>query len=193
MVCLKYFNYDEKEYIFSKEIDYDPNISRVTTSLLKIPKQSAFGELLINEAKKIVNNRKNIPWGVIGPTFLAKLVEENKLENYAINYQETCQIPWCKVADFVKKNISFDENRLCLHLFSEAWRANNINKNHFYKNGIYAELLKKHEVAELIKKLGYKINIQDRYYKFFDALKNYKAQLRFYLRHPKKIFRKKND
>ncbi|MBZ8002871.1 hypothetical protein AVCANL281_09485, partial [Campylobacter canadensis] len=38
MVCLKYFNYDEKGYIFSKEIDDNPNISRVTTSLLKVPK-----------------------------------------------------------------------------------------------------------------------------------------------------------
>ncbi|WP_224328570.1 hypothetical protein, partial [Campylobacter canadensis] len=193
MVCLKYFNYDEKGYIFSKEIDDNPNISRVTTSLLKVPKQSAFAKLLIDEAKKIIADKKIIPWGIIGPNFLAQLVKENKLEDYAIDYKESCQIPWYKAADFVKNNISFDENRLCLHLFSEMWRTNNINKNCFYKHGIYADLLKKHNIKEFLKKLDYKISFYDKNYIFISLLINIKNKIRFYFRHPKKIFRINNE
>lgn len=153
MVCLSPYDYYEKEYIFSKEIDDDPNKARITTSLLKFPKQSDFGKLLIEEAKKIVDNRKTIPWGVIGPWFLTKWVKECDLEKYALDYKDTCQIPWKNVRDFIDKKKTFDENRPCLHLFSEMWRLNKMNKNYFYKGGIYNKLLVKYKIKMLIKQI----------------------------------------
>ncbi|HBK6302524.1 TPA: hypothetical protein LM659_001543, partial [Campylobacter jejuni] len=169
MVCLNPYDYNEKEYIFSKEIDDDPNKARITTSLLKFPKQSDFGKLLIEEAKKIVDNRKTIPWGVIGPWFLAKWVKECDLEKYALDYKDTCQIPWKNARDFIDKKKTFDENRPCLHLFSEMWRVNRINKNTFYDNGIYSKLLNKHKIFDLCKKLDYKPH-----FSLFSLLKNFK-------------------
>lgn len=153
MVCLSPYDYYEKEYIFSKEIDDDPNKARITTSLLKFPKQSEFGRLLIEEVKKIIDNRKTIPWGVIGPWFLAKWVKECDLEKYALDYKDTCQIPWKNVRDFIDKEKTFDENRPCLHLFSEMWRLNKMNKNYFYKGGIYNKLLVKYKIKMLIKQI----------------------------------------
>ncbi|EIS7942898.1 hypothetical protein L0290_001671, partial [Campylobacter jejuni] len=161
MVCLSHYDYDKKEYIFSKEIDDDPNKARITTSLLKFPKQSEFGRLLIEEAKKIINNKKTISWGVIGPWFLAKWVKEYDLEKYALDYKDTCQIPWKNARDFIDKKKTFDENRPCLHLFSEMWRVNEMNKNHFYKEGIYALLLEKYQISELILEISYQITPKD--------------------------------
>ncbi|EOH3972903.1 hypothetical protein ACL67U_001754, partial [Campylobacter jejuni] len=91
MVCLNHYDYDKKEYIFSKEIDNDLSKARITTSLLKFPKQSEFGKLIIDEAKKIVDDNKIIPWGIIGPWFLAKWVKEYDLEKHALDYKDTCQ------------------------------------------------------------------------------------------------------
>ncbi|EIZ8034282.1 TPA: hypothetical protein SGY56_001335, partial [Campylobacter jejuni] len=89
MVCLNHYDYDKKEYIFSKEIDNDLSKARITTSLLKFPKQSEFGKLIIDEAKKIVDDNKIIPWGIIGPWFLAKWVKEYDLEKHALDYKDT--------------------------------------------------------------------------------------------------------
>nr|ABZ79881.1 unknown [Campylobacter jejuni] len=159
MVCLSPYDYHEKGYIFSKEIDDDPNKARITTSLLKFPKQSEFGKLLIEEAKKIVDNRKTIPWGVIGPWFLAKWVKECGLEKHALDYKDTCQIPWKNARDFIDKKKTFDENRPCLHLFSEMWRSYKMNKNHFYlKETIYGQLLDRHKIQNLLNRLSFTKN-----------------------------------
>lgn len=192
MICLNPCDYNEKEYIFSKEIDDDPNKARITTSLLKFPKQSEFGKLLIEEAKKIVNNRKTIPWGVIGPDFLAKWVKECDLEKHALDYKDTCQIPWKNARDFINKEKTFDENKPCLHLFSEMWRTYKMNKNHFYKSCIYGFLLQKHNIFDLCLKLNYDFNFYDKYYDKILLFINIKNKTRFYFRHPRQIFRRNN-
>ncbi|EPU1614675.1 hypothetical protein ACVUUU_001672 [Campylobacter coli] len=150
MVCLKYFDYSKKEYIFSQELDGATKQPRITTSLLKIPKQSAFAKLLIDEAKEIIANKKMVSWGVIGPSFLVKCVKESELEKYALDYKETCQIPWYCAKDFIDKEKTFDKNRLCLHLFSEMWRINNMEKNYIYENTtIYGKLLEIYNIKKL--------------------------------------------
>ncbi|WP_415858853.1 hypothetical protein [Campylobacter molothri] len=68
------------------------------------------------------------------------------------------------------------------------WNTYEMNKNCFYKNGIYACLLKKYSINTLILDIGYKLTLKDRFYigiKIFE-------KLRFYLRHPKKLFKKDN-
>ncbi|MBZ8004081.1 hypothetical protein [Campylobacter canadensis] len=184
MVCLKYFNYDEKGYIFSKELDNNTKESRITNSLLKIPKKSAFAKLLIDEAKKIIADKKIIPWGIIGPNFLAQLVKENKLEDYAIDYKESCQVPYYEVFNFINKDKNIDENRLCLHLFSEMWKKEYLNKNYFYKSGIYASLLQKHNIKNLSIELGFKNS-------FFDMFYTRMLFIKYYLRCLKRKIKKK--
>ncbi|EAI1734046.1 hypothetical protein E1D40_09035, partial [Campylobacter coli] len=119
MVCLNFYDY-KQDYIFNSEFAKN-NEQAITNSFLKFPKQSEFGKLLIEEAKKIVDDNKIIPWGIIGPWFLAKWVKEYDLEKHALDYKDTCQISCGNTRDFIDKKI-FDENRLCLHLFSEMWR-----------------------------------------------------------------------
>lgn len=155
MVCLNHMDLSQ-EYIFTQEIDKDETKPRITTSFLKFPKNSDFGKNLIQEAKKIIDNKKIIPWGVIGPWFLAEQVEKWDLGKYKWDYKQTCQIPWYKVKNFIDKGQVFDEGRPCLHLFSEMWRVNRMNKNTFYDNGIYSKLLNKHKIFDLCKKLDYK-------------------------------------
>ncbi|RTJ58246.1 glycosyltransferase [Campylobacter jejuni] len=191
MVCLNPYDYNEKEYIFSKEIDDDPNKTRITTSLLKFPKQSEFGKLIIDEAKNIIDNRKIIPWGVIGPDFLAKWVKECRLEKHALDYKDTCQIPWSNARDFIDKK-TFDESRPCLHLFSEMWRNYKMNKNHFYKSCIYGFLLQKYNIFDLYLKLNYDFNFYDKYYDKILSFINIKIKQDFIFRYLKKIFKENN-
>lgn len=103
----------------------------------------------------------------LGPDFLAQEVKKYNLENYYWDYRKTCQIPWPKTKDFIKDNIIYDDKQPFLHLFSKMWRIYNLNKNHFYKKGIYEELLKKHDIQDLIKKLDYKFTFKDKYYFLF--------------------------
>ncbi|EPP1573209.1 glycosyltransferase [Campylobacter lari] len=184
MVCLHNANLSQ-EYIFTSEIG-DSKIN-ITNSFLKYPKDSDFGKLLIQECKKIINNRKQIPWGVIGPLFLTNLVEKMQLVDYTWDYKKTCQISWARSRDFVKNSITIDNNQPFLHLYSEMWRANDINKNHFYQKGIYGNLLKKYKIKNLIKQLDYNYGFKDRYYLFFLIAR----KIKYYLRHPKKIFQGK--
>lgn len=75
MVCLNHIDLNQN-YIFSQEIDEDETKPRITTSFLKFPKGSGFGKNLINEANKIINNKKIIEWGIIGPWFLADQIKK---------------------------------------------------------------------------------------------------------------------
>jgi len=154
MVCLKYTDLSQ-EYIFSQEIDKDETKPRVTTSFLKFPKNSNFGKSLIQEAEKIVDNRKIIPWGIIGPWFLADEVKKWNLEKYAWDYKQTCQISCFKIKDFISKRKKIDETRPFLHLFSDMWRAKKMDKNLLYKDGIYGSLLAKHHIDKLLNDIDY--------------------------------------
>lgn len=103
MICLNHIDLNQ-EYIFSQEVDEDETKARITTSFLKFPKGSKFGKNLIDEAKKIINHKKCIKWGLIGPNFLAKEVQKYDFEEFIWDYKKTCQISWCKAKDFVKKS-----------------------------------------------------------------------------------------
>ncbi|EAH4543120.1 hypothetical protein CH182_07340, partial [Campylobacter jejuni] len=112
-----------------------------------------FGKNLIQEAEKIINKRKKISWGVIGPWFLADHVKKCGLENFVWDYKRTCQIPWCNVKIFLD-NTSIDISQPFLHLFSEMWRLNNMEKNTFHQMGVYGQLLKKHEIEKLYNQIN---------------------------------------
>ncbi|EGG1139979.1 hypothetical protein IDD79_000729, partial [Campylobacter jejuni] len=152
MICLNYIDLNE-EYIFTQEVDEDNKKSRITTSFLKFSRYSDFGKNLIQEAEKIINKRKKISWGVIGPWFLADHVKKCGLENFVWDYKRTCQIPWCNVKIFLD-NTSIDISQPFLHLFSEMWRLNNMEKNTFHQMGVYGQLLKKHEIEKLYNQIN---------------------------------------
>ncbi|MCV3346541.1 glycosyltransferase [Campylobacter lari] len=186
MICLNYIDLNE-EYIFTQEVDEDNTKSRITTSFLKFPQYSDFGKSLIQETEKIINKRKQIPWGIIGPWFLADCVKKCGLENFAWDYKRTCQISWCNAKNFLDNNASIDTSQPFLHLFSEMWRTHNLNKNFLYKKGIYGKLLKKHKIEDLIEKLDYQPSFKDKYY-FLSVIY---PNIKYYICHPKRIFKKK--
>lgn len=179
MICLNHIDLNQ-DYIFSQEIDEDVTKPRITTSFLKFPKGSEFGKNLINEANKIINNKKMIKWGIIGPWFLAEQVKIHNLEHFAWDYKDTCQIPWCNAKDFIKSKVEFDETKPFLHLYSEMWRSYALNKNHFYNNGIYGKLLKKHQIENLINELDFTFSFKDKYHIIFSIL--------YYIKYPRRIF-----
>lgn len=189
MVSLRPFNYLQYEYIFNTEID-DYNLpKRITTSMLKFPKDSQFARVVVDEASKVINNRKMVPWGIIGPAFLDKVVKDMKLEHFSLDYMDTCQIPYAYARDFINKN-EIDNNRPALHLFSEMWNFYELNKNHFYTDGIYGKLLKKHNIFELSKQLGYEPSFKDKYYNeilFFKKI--YRMVKKIFLYVPTKSYR----
>ncbi|MFY4724212.1 glycosyltransferase [Campylobacter jejuni] len=148
MICLNHIDLNQ-EYIFTQEVDEDDKKPRITTSFLKFPKYSDFGKILIRESEKIINKRKQISWGVIGPWFLADQVRKCGLENFAWDYKRTCQISWCNVKFFLDDNVFMDTNQPFLHLFSEMWRLNSMEKNIFHQTGIYGQLLNKHQLENL--------------------------------------------
>lgn len=155
MICLNCYDYMKQDYIFSQEIDRDPKKPRITTSLLKFPPRSELGWVLTQEAEKLIIKSKVLPWGVIGPRFLEKWCKELNLQDYALDYRKTCQIPWPRVRELISSRANIDEGEPCLHLFSERWRTDKLDKNYFYSKGIYAKLLHKHRIGELIQKLPY--------------------------------------
>lgn len=158
MICLNYFDFNTKEYLFIKEIDDDINKQRITTSLIKYPQQSLFGKELINKANKLINDQKIVPWGIIGPSFLAKMCQNFSYEKYAQDYLFACQIPWSQSKKFIHKKADIDWNMPCLHLFTEMWRTYEMDKNCFYIQGIYATLLKKYDMKNFTKELNFKTN-----------------------------------
>ncbi|MCV3383757.1 hypothetical protein L8T82_07900, partial [Campylobacter sp. IFREMER_LSEM_CL292] len=153
MICLNYIDISQN-YIFSQEINNDETKPRITTSFLKFPKGSEFGKKLIYEADQIINNKKLIKWGVIGPWFLAEQVKKYSLQKYAWSFEKTCQISWMKARDFVNK-LEFDDSQPFLHLFAEMWRTWGLEKNFFYKDNIYGSLLKKYNIIQLSLELDY--------------------------------------
>lgn len=99
----------------------------------------------------------------------------------------THQIPWCNVKDFIKKS-EFDKTQPFLHLYSEMWRSHKLNKNHFYKYGIYGELLKKHQIDILAKEIDFTFSFKDKYHIIFSML----YHTNYYIKHPRRIFIKSN-
>lgn len=157
-------NLFDKPYIINKEMSYNGQ-DVITTSLLRFPKDSLFGEKLIKEAEKIIDNRKQVPWGCIGPQFLQKICKQENLEKEALDYRESCQINWFETEKFVLKNQEIDYSRFCLHLFTEMWRTKDMLKDASYdKNSIYERLLAKHDIKNLLKQVGYSVSFYDKYF-----------------------------
>lgn len=185
MICLNYIDLNEK-YIFSQELDIQADKSEkylITTSFLKFPKKSNFGENLIHEAEKIINKRKQIPWGVIGPWFLADQVKKWGLENFAWDYKKTCQLYYGFVEKLIYNKQIFDEQQPFIHLFSEMWRVNNLNKNYFYKYGFYRKLLERYDIKSLSKQLNLDYSDDEKIYKSL----LFKKRIKYIICQPKKF------
>ncbi|WP_336608953.1 hypothetical protein [Campylobacter sp. RM12635] len=188
MVCLNYFNIDS-DYLFIKEKIKNGNeyYEQITTSMMKFPAGSEFGEYLITESEKLISNRKVIPWGIIGPEFLNKACIEKDLEQYALGYLEACQISYYEVEKFVLKNTNLDISQKCLHLYNEMWRGIGINKNNIYnKNSIYEKLKNKYRVYEILDDLNLKST--KNYLEILKILWKF-SKIRVYVRNPKRILK----
>ena len=175
MVCLNFYDFSQEDYIFSQEMERGASHSRITTSLIKFPKNSDFGKQLIREAENTIDHRKEVPWGIIGPNFLAKQVKQSNLEKYSWDYQKTCQIPWEHTRDFLKTD-RFDNSQPFLHLFSEMWNIYGMNKNRFYDYGIYGNLLQKHNIKELVNAIDLTFNFTLKY-RIRNAIRSLRSSL----------------
>ncbi|WP_410002920.1 glycosyltransferase [Campylobacter volucris] len=158
MVCLNYFDFNKYDYIFNSESEINLKNQRITTSLLKFPKGSKLGEILLIEAKNIIKDNKLVEWGCIGPRFLSKWVKNLNLDICVLDYKKTCQVLWQDSRNFLSDNIYVDETQPFLHLFSQMWKKYNMDKENLNSSGIYGKLLRKYKVKEILDDLN-KVNI----------------------------------
>lgn len=148
------FDFSNLPFLFVSETDKYSNFARITTCVLKLPRASSFGERLIQETKRVINGRKHVPWGCIGPDFLDRMVRSFGLQHFTLAWQESSQIPYFEAERFIIGNTSLDSSRPLLHLYLEMWRQNCFNKRYFYKTGVVGELLQKYHVYEFAMRIG---------------------------------------
>ena len=206
MLCLNGF--EKKEYMISTELLENKEI-KITTGFLSFPQNSSFGASLLLKAEEIINKRKLVPWGCIGPEFLAKhcneFFDEKELKKISLDYKKSSQISYFEVQKFVLKNSVIDENEFVLHFYTEAWRQKGLKKDASYnKNCPYEKFQNRHELKALLEKLDYKISFFDRYlskyiyYLFYGPLNLWKrSKIRALIRNPKRFLslnkRRKNE
>ncbi|MBZ7976862.1 hypothetical protein [Campylobacter sp. RM12637] len=188
MICLNNFSMDNDFIIIKEKLkNKDKFYQSITTSLLKFPKKSEFGKYLIKESEKLIDNRKVIPWGIIGPVFLNDACIKFGLDKIALDYKETCQVSCYEVEKFVLKNTNLDISQKCLHLYNEMWRGMGINKNNIYnKNSIYEKLKNKYRVYEILDDLNLKST--KNYLEILKILWKF-SKIRVYVRNPKRILK----
>ena len=163
MVCLNYSEILKRDYVFIKEKQMSGG-QYVTTSLMKFPAHSDFGEKLIKESEKAVGEKKMVEWGVIGPIFFARCVREANLEHHALDARVACQIPWFRAGKFVSRSGQMDDTQFCLHLYTDGWRQEGLYKDAVYPgSSIYSRLLARHDIDALMAKCHYHVGFYDKY------------------------------
>ncbi|WP_267523386.1 hypothetical protein [Campylobacter sp. MG1] len=188
MICLNNFSMDNDFIIIKEKLkNKDKFYQSITTSLLKFPKNSEFGKYLIKESEKLIDNRKVIPWGIIGPVFLNDACIKFGLDKIALDYKETCQVSCYEVEKFIfSKNIDF--NAKCIHFYNEMLKWAKIDKNNrYFDYSIYEQLKNKYNIYPILEDLNIKCNI-----KHIDIIKiKWRfSKLRKYIRHPKLLIYK---
>jgi len=158
LVCIKPFKL-EQDFVISSEPLPDYSGYHVTSSLLKIPKNSKEameGVVYQRQIKEDILSGK-IEWSA-GPLCVKKIVEIYKLEKYVLPWNSTCNCSYNDVPSIfnpdykphpkVISNITdIPENMICLHLWNEQWRRNGIDKNgNYHPESLFEFLKKKHNL-----------------------------------------------
>jgi len=143
-VCLKPFDF-ATDYVFSSEDPCvgDHILSNINCGNLKAPAGCELYQWLVEKSENVDVKMR---WGTIGPALMKRAVQK------VFNLQEFVQHPkvFCPVRyDFhcvplldPSKRIGFGSESYAVHLWNEAWRAHNIDKDGRYDPLCLYEILK---------------------------------------------------
>ena len=156
----------QKPYVISTEpsLDYKHNV--ITSSLIKMPKNSEAAKTGIKIQRKIKADilSGRIHWGA-GPRSVKLVVQMFSLEQYIVPWQTTCSCSYNDAASLVlpknpfhKKVIKTIKNipdtMFGIHMWNECWRTAQARfKIKMEKNGkydsdsLYEQLKKKHKIG----------------------------------------------
>ena len=136
VVCLRPFDFPE-EYVFSSELNAGHEL--VNCGAIKAPK----GSEAMAYACSVCQARKpdQLAWGETGPRLIAEVVRKYRLDKYQKPYYIFCPISdWHKFLEpYV---VAVHPHAYAVHLWNEAWRLANQDKNCRYHDGCIYERLK---------------------------------------------------
>jgi len=135
LVCLRPFDFPE-EYVFSSELNAGREL--VNCGAIKVPK----GSEAIAYAWRVCQAKTpdQLVWGETGPRLMAEAVQKYRLDKYQKPYYIFCPISdWHK---FLEPYVAAVHSQAyAIHLWNEAWRLANQDKNATYhKHCIYEQL-----------------------------------------------------
>ncbi len=142
-ICLKPFDFPT-DYVFSTE---DPPHGRdrlfnINCGNLKAPAGSEIYKWLVEQSEN-VNIR--MVWGTIGPALMKQAVARFGFQQYVKPPETFCPVPYdyyCRSMLDPSRRWNFTEASYAVHLWNEAWRAQNIDKDKVYHAGCLYETLK---------------------------------------------------
>ena len=157
LLCVRPIKLNQ-DYVFSSEPDEEYKITRINAGLIKLPKgskEALLGMQIQRKRKKDIISGI-IPWGS-GPATVKKIVEDFKLEKYVLPWHGICNCfyehfrtlfdPRYNYAGAINNLKEIPEDMLCIHLWNEVLRRNNINKNIKYHKDSLIEFFKtKHKI-----------------------------------------------
>tara|TARA_R110000824_G_scaffold107055_1_gene252902 strand:+ start:8631 stop:9365 length:735 start_codon:yes stop_codon:yes gene_type:complete len=141
IVCLKKFDFED-EYVFASEkTSSDGN--HITSGVIKAPKDSLFSQKCYEFCRE--QDKDTLPWGVVGPKLVSKIVKELNIENFVKPWKFFNPIGFEQLGmifDETFGNMKLDDS-YAVHLWNEMWRRNNLDKNRKYEENCLFEKLKK--------------------------------------------------
>ena len=136
VVCLRPFDFPE-EYIFSSEMN--DGSETINCGVIKAPK----GSEVMAYAWRICQAKKpdQLVWGETGPGLMSEAVRKYRLDKYQKPYYTFCPISdWHK---FLEPYVAaIHPQAYAVHLWNEAWRLANQDKNACYHSNCIYERLK---------------------------------------------------
>ena len=168
MICVRPFKFEE-DIVISSEPNYKYKKHKITSSFIKLKKDSEATQEGINIQKKhkveILSGR--IEWSS-GPRTVNDVVSKYNLAKYVLPWRVTCSCNWSHIKSIVEPNyrprngimsIFFKSkppynnlNKLpkimcCIHLWNEMWVRKNMDKNEtFDYNSLYEQLKRRHNI-----------------------------------------------
>ena len=157
LLCVRPIKLKE-DYVFSSEPDEEYKFKRINAGLIKLPKgskEALLGMEIQRQRKQDILEGK-IPWGS-GPEAVRKIVEKFDLSKYVLPWWGICNCfyehfailfdPRYKVKGAINNVKEMPKDMLCIHLWNEVLRRNNINKNGKFHHASLIEFFKwKHKI-----------------------------------------------
>jgi hypothetical protein len=144
-ICLKPFDF-ASEYVFSSELPL-PNTPMVNCGNLKAPANSPIYRWLCEQSENVNVNMK---WGTIGPALMKQAVAKFGFQDFVQPPEVFCPVPYDWKCDTLlngNRSWSFTPASYAVHLWNEAWRGQNLNKDAKYDpKCLYEQLKNRYEV-----------------------------------------------